>query len=130
MSYRAGVPIFFLLSWFASAAPSAPGIDNFDQVDDHVYRGAQPTEEGFKYLAKIGVKTVVDLRGNDRRTASEEKLVTGLGMQFVSVPMTGLTPPTDAEISKILGLLESPSGRCLRALPARGGSHWRCYRSV
>ena len=28
-------------------------------------------------------------------------------MRFVSVPMTGLTPPTDAEITKILALLES-----------------------
>jgi hypothetical protein len=25
-------------------------------------RGAQPTEDGFKYLAQIGVKTVIDLR--------------------------------------------------------------------
>ena len=27
------------------------GIENFDKVDAHVYRGAQPTEEGFRYLA-------------------------------------------------------------------------------
>jgi hypothetical protein len=28
-------------------ADSVPGIKNFDQVDGHVYRGGQPTDEGF-----------------------------------------------------------------------------------
>ena len=79
-------------------------------MDDHVYRGAQPSEAGFEYLAKLGIKTVVDLRNGKERTSAEEKEVTALGMRFVSVPMTGLTPPTNAEITKILTLLEaSPS---------------------
>jgi tyrosine-protein phosphatase SIW14 len=110
MPFRLSGPGFLLFSCFAWAAPSAPGINNFYQVDEHVYRGAQPTEEGFRYLAKIGVKTVVDLRENDLRTAAEERLVASLGMHFVSVPMTGLTPPTDAEITTILGLLEGSNG--------------------
>lgn len=143
MSFRVGAPIFFLLSWFASAAPSAPGIDNFYQVDDHVYRGAQPTEEGFKYLAKIGVKTIVDLRENDHRNAGEEKMVTSLGMRFVSVPMTGLTPPTNAEITKILRLLEGPDGgvfvHCKRGADRTGAviaayrideNHWDNARAL
>jgi tyrosine-protein phosphatase SIW14 len=81
-------------------------IQNFYQVDGYVYRGAQPTDEGFKYLAKIGVKTVLDLRKCDERSSAEEHVVTALGMQYVNVPMTGLTPPTEAQISKILALLE------------------------
>jgi hypothetical protein len=44
----------------ASAGSSPEGIENFYQVDQNVYRGAQPTDDGFKYLAKIGVKTVID----------------------------------------------------------------------
>jgi len=98
-----GLPVF--------AASSVPGIDNFDQVDEHVYRGAQPTEEGFRYVAKMGVKTVLDLRENDARTLGEMKMVADAGMQYVNVPMTGLTPPTAAEITTILTLLEdSASG--------------------
>jgi tyrosine-protein phosphatase SIW14 len=90
----------------ALAGSSVQGIDNFYQVDEHVYRGAQPTDEGFQYLAKIGVKTVLDLRENDERSREEERVVTSLGMQYVIVPMTRLTPPTEAEITKILALLE------------------------
>ncbi len=88
------------------AGSLVPGIENFHQVDEHVYRGAQPTQQGFGYLARIGVKTVVDLREADDRGRAEESAVMSAGMKYVNVPMTGLTPPTEAEITRILGILE------------------------
>jgi protein tyrosine phosphatase (PTP) superfamily phosphohydrolase (DUF442 family) len=93
----AGLPMF---------AGSVPGIKNFDKVDAHVYRGAQPTDEGFQYLAKLGVKLIIDLREADDRSKAEERVVTGAGMQYINVPMTGLTPPTETEITKLLAVLE------------------------
>src|SRR5216684_7352307 len=98
--------LLFALAIPAFAGSSAPGIKNFHQVNEHVYRGAQPTDEGFQYLAKIGVKTVIDLREADERSQAEEGVVTATGMKYVNVPMTGLTPPTESEISRILGILE------------------------
>jgi protein tyrosine phosphatase (PTP) superfamily phosphohydrolase (DUF442 family) len=98
--------IAFLILGLPALASSVPGIDNFDQVDARVYRGGQPSADGFKYLAKIGVKTIIDLREADGRAQAEERMVTGAGMKYVNVPMTGLTPPTDSEITKILGLME------------------------
>jgi tyrosine-protein phosphatase SIW14 len=92
-----GLPVF---------AVSIAGVQNFDRIDEHVYRGAQPTNEGFRNLAKLGVKVVLDLRETDDRAAAERRVVTAAGMKYVNVPMTGLTPPTDAEITKILALLE------------------------
>jgi len=105
MSSRSRVFVF-ALALPAFAGSSVQGIKNFYQVDEHVYRGAQPTDEGFQYLAKIGVKTVIDLREADERSQAEERLVTAAGMKYVNVPMTGLTPPTEAEITRILGILE------------------------
>jgi len=87
-------------------AGSPPGIKNFDQVDAHVYRGGQPTYEGLQYLAKLGVKTIIDLRESDDRSRAEQLEVTKAGMQYVNVPMSGLTPPTEPEISRILAMLE------------------------
>src|SRR5438128_1773082 len=84
----------FILSAPAFAGSSVQGIKNFYQIDEHVYRGGQPTEEGFKYLAKIGVKTVIDLREHDERSIAEERVVSANSMRYVNVPMTGLTPPT------------------------------------
>jgi protein tyrosine phosphatase (PTP) superfamily phosphohydrolase (DUF442 family) len=88
-------------------AGSVAGIHNFYQVNEHVYRGAQPTDDGIRYLAKLGVKTVIDLREADGRARAEEQTVRAAGMQYVNVPMTGLTAPTAAETSKILGLLQN-----------------------
>ncbi len=96
-----GLPVF--------AGPSIQGIENFWQVDDHVYRGAQPTDQGFLNLAKLGIKTVVDLREADGRSRAEEKAVTAAGMRYVNVPMTGLTPPTGEQMTKILTLLQNGS---------------------
>jgi protein tyrosine phosphatase (PTP) superfamily phosphohydrolase (DUF442 family) len=106
------------LLWFALALPALAGtspdfsspIKNFHQVDTGVYRGAQPTEDGIKYLAKIGVKTVVDLRAADERSDAEEKMVAAAGMNYVNIPMSGRTPPTEAQISRVLGILEADSG--------------------
>ena len=39
-----------------------PGVPNFHKVSENLYRGAQPTNEGFEQLEKLGVKTVVNLR--------------------------------------------------------------------
>ena len=99
---------FFLFAMVvpAFAGSAVPGIHNFYKVDEHVYRGGQPTDEGFRYLAKIGVKTVIDLRGESEGRGSEESVVTTAGMKYINIPMTGLTPPTEAEINKILGILE------------------------
>jgi len=105
MSYRSGI-LLLLLGLPAFSASSVPGINNFDQVNEQVYRGAQPSDEGFRYLAKIGVKTVLDLREADSRAAAERRAVVASGMQYVNIPMTGLTAPTAAEITTILALME------------------------
>jgi tyrosine-protein phosphatase SIW14 len=103
---------FLLLALLAPLFADSPpqGIKNFYQVDPQVFRGAQPTKDGFKYLASIGVKTVIDLREADKRSKTEEKLVTSVGMKYVNVPMTGLTAPTETEIGRILAILEADSG--------------------
>jgi uncharacterized protein (TIGR01244 family) len=99
---------FFLFAMVlpAFAGTAVPGIHNFYKVDEHVYRGAQPTEEGIHYLAKLGIKTVIDLREPGERARNEEAAVTGAGMKYINVPMTGLTAPTESETARLLGILE------------------------
>ncbi len=93
---------------FASArAAEAAGVHNFHEVNDHVYRGAQPSTEGFKSLAKLGVKTIIDLRESGNRSRAEERAVEADGMRYVSVPMAGFGAPTVAQISEVLGLLQN-----------------------
>jgi hypothetical protein len=60
-----------------------PGVARFGEVTPTLYRGAQPTKEGFRNLGEIGINIVVDLRGSRE---SERQLVSGLGMRYVALP--------------------------------------------
>src|SRR5215467_13533184 len=66
------------------------GVGNFHKVDDQVYRGAQPTTEGFQNLAKLGIKTIVDLREADSRSQAEKKVVEAAGMRYINIPLRGM----------------------------------------
>lgn len=90
------------------AAQEAPAILRFEQVNSHLYRGGQPTGQSFKALAKLGVKTVVDLREREHQYSGEKREVESLGMQFESLPMT-MHAPTDEQIAKVLELIENKS---------------------
>jgi len=89
-------------AWASSQNENLP---NFQKVDDHVYRGAQPTNSGFKELAQLGIKTVVDLRDiGEHSQADEQKVVTDLGMRYVSIPMHGMSTPKDDQVAAVQAL--------------------------
>lgn len=109
----------------------APGVPNFHQVDPHLYRGAQPTSQGFTSLAKLGIRTVVDLRGG-RERGDEQKIVEAAGMHYVHVPMAGLSAPSDPQITTVLAVLNDTSAwpvfvHCRRGAD-RTGTVIACYR--
>jgi protein tyrosine phosphatase (PTP) superfamily phosphohydrolase (DUF442 family) len=60
-----------------------PGCSNLHKVSDSLYRGAQPTKEGFENLKKLGIKTVVNLRGYH----SDEELLAETGLDYKPIPM-------------------------------------------
>ena len=86
---------------------TTPGIRLFGEVTPTLYRGAQPTKEGFRNLAKMGVNIVVDLRGSRE---SERRLVTGLGMQYVPLPWQCFSP-RDEHFAQFLTLLRENPGK-------------------
>lgn len=58
------------------------GLPNFAKISDALYRGAQPTREGFEELKKLGIRTIINLRAGH----SDEKLLKGLGFRYISIP--------------------------------------------
>jgi|SRR5579872_418884 len=112
-------------------AGDVPGISRFSSVNDHIYRGGQPGPKALEQLARLGVRTIIDLREGDH-TADEEKFVVAAGMRYVHVPMAGLSAPTDDQIAKVLALLgDSATGpvfvHCKRGAD-RTGTVVACYR--
>ncbi len=111
----------------------APGVPNFHQVNEHLYRGGQPADAGWSNLAKLGVKTVIDLRlASEHSINREARAVERAGMVYVSQPMARLQAPTHEEIRKILSLLDSSAQwpvfiHCRRGAD-RTGTVIACYR--
>ncbi len=93
---------------FASAAsPRVDGIENFRQVNDRIYRGAQPEDGAWPALAKLGVKTVIDLRREvEHSVAAEKRMVEAAGMKYVNFPMNGFDTPTPDQMAKVLALMD------------------------
>jgi len=120
-----------MLVWAADT--TAPGVPNFHQVNENIFRGGQPTVEGWSSLAKLGVKTIIDLRLEDEHSAqAEQRAVEAAGMRYINVPMHGVVAPPDEKISKVLSLFDATSDgpvfvHCRRGAD-RTGTVVACYR--
>jgi tyrosine-protein phosphatase SIW14 len=84
-----------------------PGIPRFGEVTPSLYRGGQPTHEGFRHLAKMGIDIVVDLRGS---RDSERRVVTKLGMRYVPLHWQCYSP-RDENFAQFLTLLRENPGK-------------------
>ena len=47
---------------FATRLTGVKGLDNFARITAGIYRGAQPTREGYEYLKSQGFKTIISFR--------------------------------------------------------------------
>jgi len=123
--------VFVLVLPVLLTAADLPEIKNMQAVNDHIYRGAQPSSEGFKQLAKMGIKTVIDLRDKPAQADREKQTVESLGMKYVGVPMS-MHAPTDDQVAKALSVLNSTESapvflHCLGGRD-RTGAVIACYR--
>ena len=128
--------LFFAASAFAGTDPAGVpdfhGVSNFHKVNDRIFRGGQPSEEGFKSLSQLGVKTVIDLRETGSRSVAEKQVVESLGMHYISVPMRGMHTPTDQQVAKVLAVFNDQAAgpvfvHCRQGMD-RTGTVVACYR--
>jgi len=85
-----------------------PGVPNGGRVNDVLYRGAQPHIAGMQELKKLGITTIVDLRGEDpARRDSERRQAESLGIRFLSIPVSGWSPPSNDQVAEFLALFRN-----------------------
>lgn len=110
--------------WDASTArmSEVPGVSiaNFAQVNEHYYRGSQPTAEQFAELKRFGIKTVIDLREDFKK--DEEASVRDLGMQFFRIPLKTRVAATEEQTAFFLGLVNDPKNWPVY-VHCKGGRH-------
>jgi tyrosine-protein phosphatase SIW14 len=95
-------------------------IENFGQINESYYRGAQPKASDYADLAKIGVKTVIDLTRDGK--ADEPQAVAAAGMHFVRIPMTTTDRPDPSAVDRFLKLVNEPVNQPV-FVHCQGGRH-------
>ena len=111
--------------------PAAEGIQNFGRVNDGLFRGAQPDEQGMANLARLGVRTIINLRLPTDTWHGEETAARIRGIGYVAVPLRGLSAPTGEQVARVLALIDtSPPPVFLHCEHGadRTGTIIACYR--
>jgi tyrosine-protein phosphatase SIW14 len=102
-----------------------PGLPNFAQVSPMLYRGAQPTAEGFAQLKKMGVKTVINLRW----LHSDRDMLKGLGLQYVNIECKAWHPEEE-DMVQVLKLIEDPANQPVFVHCQHGADRTGCAIAV
>jgi tyrosine-protein phosphatase SIW14 len=81
------------------------GLPRLGKINDSLYRGAQPHEEGLQQLKKLGITTIIDLRGEDAgRIEWERKQAEALGIRFIHLPVSGWSTPSDEQVAQFFSI--------------------------
>lgn len=87
---------------------SPPALPNFGRVTQTLYRGAQPSPEGFRSLRQMGVTIDVNFRDGD--TSGEKQEVESLGMKYVSIPWKASHGPSTDQVVEFLNVVRDNPG--------------------
>jgi protein-tyrosine phosphatase len=85
------------------------GVEHLRAVDDRVWRGSQPTEQGYADLARAGVRIVVDLRA-ERDLDVPTGLLAELGIRRLHLPIRDGQTPTTEQVAALLRAVEETDG--------------------
>jgi len=88
------------------------GLHNAGKISSVLFRGDQPQTPAFAELKKLGIATIVDLRGEDLdKVQWERQQAESLGLRFVHIPVGGWSSPTDEQVLQFLSLFHGDSNQ-------------------
>jgi tyrosine-protein phosphatase SIW14 len=84
-----------------------PGLTNVGRLAPGIYRGAQPSPNGYSTLKKLGIRTVINLR----TTEDEKKKVESAGMRSVEIPLGMFNKGDREKVDKVVAIMADPANR-------------------
>lgn len=108
ISARASTPPAIANASFGAPAQKLEiaGVPNAGKISDVLFRGAQPSAQGLAELKKLGITTIIDLRGNRGPVNRERAQAEALGMHFIDIPVSGWSAPSNAQVAEFLKLFQ------------------------
>jgi tyrosine-protein phosphatase SIW14 len=105
------------------------GCSNLYKVSDALYRGAQPTKQGFKNLEELGIKTIVNLR----TFHGDKDIIKGTSLKYKRITMQAWEGEME-EVVDFLKVVNDPNSHpvfvhCLHGAD-RTGTMTAIYRIV
>ena len=86
-------------------------LPNFHQISENFYRGGQPTEEGIKQLACLGIKTIISFRDTQEKVLREKKFAEENSLNFLNLRLSNWFASKDSEINSILEIIQNPENQ-------------------
>ena len=78
---------------------------NLKAQSEYVLTSGQPNQTDFAKLKELGVKNIINLRGDNETNWSEQDLVTELGMNYYHIPVQSKADITIENATKLQNLL-------------------------
>lgn len=88
----------------AQTVPSSP-IGRFHQVSSGIYRGARPSSEGLRFLASLGVRSILYLDNDPNQLKWETEEARKVGIKVIATPMSGFWKPKTKQVDHTLSIL-------------------------
>ncbi len=106
-----------------------PGVVNFAKLDGVLWRGAQPTAEGFRALERAGARTIVSFRHDH----DDRPLLKGTTLRYLRIPSRAWRAKEPA-LAQFLKVLQDPANHPVYIHCAQGrdrtGYNAAAYRLV
>ena len=83
-------------------------LPNFHRVSENLYRGGQPSAEGIRQLAALGVRTIINFRDARPGLRRERQAAEEHGLLFINLHLSNWFAARDEEIHKIIEVIMNP----------------------
>ncbi len=107
-------------------------VPNFQKVNPNLYRGGQPDVSDIPELAKLGVRTIINLRSSGDKVRAEKEAAIAAGLNFHHIEFPSRGRPSDQKVRRVLDLVLEEENHPVFVHCKRGsdrtGTIVACYR--
>jgi len=90
------------VSQYAVTLEALEGIKYVAKVSPGIYRGSNPHEEGINALRALGVRTIINLRGREKK---ERQHVEKAGMRYEWIPLSKTHAPDSDQVERFFDII-------------------------